>query len=84
MRKPRDIDAELQALEAKAKSLRAQKIAQLGELVVATGADALELDVLTGALLAVRTNESSEDREAWRQRGAAFFQAGRGRRKASS
>ena len=41
MRKPRDIDAELQALEAKAKTLRAQKIAQLGELVVATGADGL-------------------------------------------
>lgn len=84
MRKPRDIGAELQALEAKAKTLRAQKIAQLGELVVATGADTLELDVLTGALLAVRTNENIEDKEAWRQRGVAFFQAGRGRRKTSS
>lgn len=84
MRKPRDIDAELQALEQKAKALRARKIAQLGELVVATGADALDLDVLAGALIAARTNDVSQDKEAWRQRGAAFFQSGRGRRKAGS
>jgi len=83
MRKPRNIDAELQALKEKAKALRAQKIAQLGELVVATGADALDLDVLAGALIAAKTTEVSEDQEAWRQRGAAFFQSGRGRRKAA-
>ena len=84
MRKPRDIDAELQALVQKAKALRARKIAQLGELVVATGADALDIDVLAGALITARTSEVSEDKEVWRQRGTAFFQSARGRRKPAS
>ena len=84
MRKPRDIDAELQALEQKAKALRARKIAQLGELVVATGADALDIDGLAGALITARTREVSEDKEVWRQRGTAFFQSARGRRRPAS
>ena len=41
MRKPRDYDAELKALEDKAKELKTRKVQQLGELVIATGADAL-------------------------------------------
>ena len=75
MRKPRDIDSELQALEAKAKALKERRVRQLGELVIATGADALDADILAGALLgAAATNEASVQ-EGWRKAGAGFFQS---------
>lgn len=74
MRKPRDIDAELQALAAKAKGLKARKITQLGELVAATGADSLDADVLAGVLIAAVEAKGGEVTEGWRRRGAAFFQ----------
>lgn len=74
MRKPRDIDAELRALADKAKGLKARKISQLGELVAATGADRLEVEVLAGALIAaVETSGDNDATDSWRQRGAAFF-----------
>jgi Conjugal transfer protein TraD len=41
MRKPRDLDAALKALEDKARGLKTRKVQQLGELVIATGADTL-------------------------------------------
>ncbi|MDM7928851.1 conjugal transfer protein TraD [Blastomonas fulva] len=74
MRKPRDYDAELQALNNKAKQLRTRKQTQLGELVIATGADALGTEVLAGVLLAAIGNDDPSRKEAWRKRGAAFFQ----------
>ena len=74
MRKVRDYDAELKALNDKAKALKARKVQQLGELVTSTGADALDLDVLAGALLAAVESASAEEKEAWRSKGAAFFQ----------
>ena len=74
MRRPRDFDAELQALGDKAKALKAARLTQLGELVIATGADALGTEVLAGALLAAVGNEDGARKEAWRRRGAAFFQ----------
>ena len=43
MRKVRDYDAELKALSDKARLIKARKVEQLGALVVATGADALDL-----------------------------------------
>ena len=46
MRKVRDYDAELKALADKAKKLKARKVEQLGALVVATGADAPDLEVI--------------------------------------
>ncbi len=79
MRKVRDYDAELKALNDKARALKVRKVQQLGELVTSTGADALDLDVLAGALLAAVASASAEEREAWRSKGAAFFQ-GRGRK----
>ena len=79
MRKTRDYDAELRALSDKAKSIKAKKVEQLGLLVTGTGADALDLDTLAGALLAAVESADAEEREAWRSRGAAFFQ-GRGRK----
>jgi len=77
MRKPRDYDAELKALDDKAKQLKARKLQQLGELVVACGADALPLDQLAGALLAATQNDDTATKENWRKRGAAFFQGTR-------
>jgi DNA-binding protein H-NS len=73
MRKPRDFDPELKALTDKAKQLKFRKIQQLGELVIATGADALAPDTLTGALLVIAETKEPAKREAWRNRGAAFF-----------
>jgi ribosomal 50S subunit-associated protein YjgA (DUF615 family) len=74
VRKPRDIDAELRTLQDKAKSLKARKVLQLGELVTATGADALDAETLAGLLLEAVEQQKSETREGWRRRGAAFFQ----------
>ena len=74
MRKPRDYDAELRALDERARELRNRKLGQLGELVIVTGADALDAEVLAGALLAAVESKDNAAKEAWRQRGAAFFQ----------
>ena len=72
MRKPRDFDAELKALNDKAKTLRARKVGQLGELVIACAADALPIEQLAGALLgAIKADAATK--EAWRRDGAAFF-----------
>jgi len=83
MRKPRDFDADLMALEDKARNLRTRKVQQLGELVIATGADTLRADELAGALIVLAETTDAGKREAWAQRGAAFFQ-GRSRRTASA
>jgi hypothetical protein len=73
MRKPRDFDSALQVLTDKTKALKENKRRQLGELIVATGADALDMETLAGGLLAmVETNDASQ-KEAWRKQGAAFF-----------
>ena len=82
MRKPRDYDAELKALEDKAKDLRTRKVQQLGELVIATGADTLTADELAGALIVVAETTDTDKREAWAKRGAAWFR-GKSRRSAS-
>ena len=83
MRKPRDFDAELKALEDKAKDLKTRKVQQLGDLVIATGADALTAEELAGALLVLAETKDPGRREAWARRGAAFFQ-GRVRRSAAA
>ena len=83
MRKPRDFDSELKSLEDKTRDLKARKVQQLGELVIATGADALGHDELAGALIVLAETKDAGKREAWAKRGAAFFQ-GRSRRSASA
>lgn len=61
MRKPRDFDAELKALGDKARDLKSRKVKQLGELVIATGADALNANELAGALIVlVETKEAGK------------------------
>lgn len=79
MRKPRDFDAELKALDDKARVLKTRKVQQLGELVIATGADALALEELAGALIVLAETTDTGKKEAWAKRGAAFFR-GRSRR----
>jgi DNA-binding protein H-NS len=74
MRKPRDFDSELKALTDKANMLKERKVRQFGELVIATGADGLDPETLTGALLAMARTKDAKEREAWRASGAAFFQ----------
>ncbi|MER9589871.1 conjugal transfer protein TraD [Mesorhizobium australicum] len=76
MRKPRDFDAELKALEDKARELKTRKVQQLGELVIATGADQLSTDELAGALVAITETKDTAKREAWAKRGAMFFGSG--------
>jgi hypothetical protein len=83
MRKPRDFDAELKALEDKARDLKSRKVQQLGELVIATGADALTPEELAGALIVLTETTDAGKREAWAKRGAAFFQR-RARRSAEA
>lgn len=72
MRKPRDYDSELKALDDKARLLKRRKVEQLGELVIACRADALDLNVIAGALLAAATVDGVT-KEEWRVRGASFF-----------
>lgn len=75
MRKPRAIDAELKALADKARVLKSKQRTQLGELVAATGADALDPETLAGVLLdaVARVKSDADVKEAWRAKGAAFF-----------
>jgi len=73
MRKVRDFEAELKALSDKQRTLKAKRIQQLGELVLATGAEALTIEQLAGVLLEA-VEAKAEAKEAWRGRGAAFFQ----------
>jgi DNA-binding protein H-NS len=79
MRKPRDFDAELKVLEDKARELKARKVRELGELVIATGADTLAPEELAGALIVLAETTDPTKREAWAKRGAAMFR-GRPRR----
>lgn len=58
-RKPRDFDAELQALTDKAKKVKSQKTTRLGELVQVLGEDSLPIEALAGALLAAIEQSTS-------------------------
>jgi hypothetical protein len=75
MRKPRDFDAELKALQDKARDLKSRKVLGLGELVIATGADSLSADELAGALIMLAETKDSARKEVWAKCGTAFFQS---------
>ena len=81
MRKPRDFDSALRTLTDKTKALKENKRRQLGELIVATGADALDMEMLAGGLLAIVESKDAAQKEIWRKRGVAFF---RGKTRQSS
>jgi len=77
-RKPRDYDSELAALMERAKKLKGQKTTRLGELVQVTGADALPVEALAGALLAAveQSKKQPDAVKRWAERGEAFFRDG--------
>src|SRR5271156_5973901 len=77
MRKPRDLDGELKALHDKARELKTRKVEQLGELVIATGADSLNADELADALIVLAATKDTAMKEAWAKRGAALQSRGR-------
>ena len=73
MRKPRDYAADLKALNDKARQLQERRVRELGELVIATGADTLPVEHLAGALLAATRTSDLVTKEEWRALGEAFF-----------
>jgi len=73
MRKPRDFDSALKTLTDKAKALQQTKRRQLGELIVATGADAIDIETLAGGLLAVVQTRDAAQKQIWRKLGEEFF-----------
>ena len=78
-RKPRDYDAELQALMEKAKKVKTQKTTQLGELVQVVGADAMPFEALAGALLAAveQSKKAPEAVARWTRTWAGVLSARR-------
>jgi len=84
MRKPFDIRAELEALDAKKAELEDRHKKQLADLLAKTGADQLDPEVLAGLLLdgvAKAANGSDDTLERWRAHGADFFRDGGRRRR---
>lgn len=73
MRKPMDYHSQIKALADKARQLKERRVRQLGELVIAAGADTLDAEVLAGALLDAATAKDAATQEGWRKAGAAFF-----------
>ena len=73
MRKLRDFDAQLKALNEKAKQLKDRKIRQYGDLVMATGADVLDIETLAGALVLITEQADAVRKESWRRKGEGFF-----------
>lgn len=64
MRKPRDFDAALRALNEKTKALKENKRRQLGDIVIETNADTLDVETLTGALLAIVQTKDAAQKES--------------------
>ena len=75
MRKPRDYDSDMKALRERAQLLKTRKVQQLGELVIATGADVLPVEQLAGALLAAVDMKDAVALKEWGERGDAFFRS---------
>lgn len=76
MRRPKDFDAQLKALAEKAKTLKESKLHRLGELVVATGADTIDIETLAGGLLAIMATKDAAQRTAWKKAGEEMFRKG--------
>ncbi len=73
MRKPRDFDNALKTLTDKAKALQQTKRRQIEELIVTTGADALDIETLAGGLLAIVQIADAAQKQLWRKQGEEFF-----------
>ncbi|MBA3896461.1 MAG: conjugal transfer protein TraD, partial [Sphingomonadaceae bacterium] len=57
-------------MRTRSRALKARKVEQLGALVAATGADALDTKTLAGVLLAAVASKDAGTREAWAATGA--------------
>jgi hypothetical protein len=77
MRKPRDIDAELKALQDKQHSLKLKRITQFGELVTATSSGALDLKSSPVCSSMPSNAKADPSVEAWQQRNQSFFRRDR-------
>ncbi|MDT8278496.1 conjugal transfer protein TraD [Roseomonas mucosa] len=78
MTKTHDISAELQALQDRARQLKARQKAEIGRAILATGAEQVfSPDELIGLVLAGLEQASANPaaREGWRRRGEAFRKA---------
>jgi len=74
MRKPRDIDTELKALQDRAKAPQAKRIASVGRADRGDReADSLDPEVLAAFSSTASLKRSRANSEAWRIDGAAFF-----------
>jgi hypothetical protein len=73
IRQPRDFDAALKTLTEKTKALKENKRKQLGDLTVATGADALDIETLAGALIATVQSTDTGQKQTWKKAGVEFF-----------
>ena len=73
MRKPKNFDAALKTLTEKTKTLKENKRKQLGDLIIATGADALDIEMLAGALMAAVQTSDAIQKAAWKKEGAEMF-----------
>ena len=73
IRQPRDFDAALKTLTEKTKALKESKRRHLGDLIVATGADALDIETLAGALLATVQSTDTAQKQGWKKAGIEFF-----------
>lgn len=83
MRKPIDLNAELETLHKKAEALKAQHRAQLVTLLEKTGADQLDPEVLAGVLTEAVPKAQTDEamRQQWKQAGSAVFRSPRRREK---
>src|SRR3546814_18646724 len=75
MRKVRDFDSELKALNERTKLLQQRKVQQFGELVEAPEADAIDPDILAVALLAAVAEKDNTQLDNGRPPARDFFRA---------
>jgi hypothetical protein len=68
-----DYETQRKILADKTRRLKERHVRQLGELVIATGADTLNADELAGAFTEAAGTKDAAKREAWAKRGREFF-----------
>lgn len=74
MRKPRDFDAELKALDDRAKDSRRRRCNSWGNSSSPPGRTHSRRKNWGGALIVLAETKEAGKRQAWAKRGAAFFQ----------
>ncbi len=75
MCEPHDYNSDMKALRERAQSLKMRKVQQLGDLVIATGADVLPVEQFDGALPDAVETRDAVVLKNWSGRGDAFFRS---------